>query len=202
MSYKIRNTLKFLIIIAFSVLFLSVNAYSYAPEGKGDGTGRGKSFDLSLIAIRVEDEIIELEFSKNVTNITVREENKDKFKVRDNLDNEINFYVEIPDDQLEREKRRMIILKFPEKLERDRKYEIEVMSGFKSKNGQSLTESIVKEFKVGTNERTEPKLNEDFQKYSEEEKDLSSDITGKIFLIIIGLGFIVIFIKRRKQMKG
>lgn len=201
----------FSVLFSFTLIFsilvsTSLLSFANAPEGKGDGTGGGGSIELSMTGIKAEENRVELEFSKNVTNLTVKENNSNSFEIRDAEGNELNFEVEIPDDQLEREKRRDIYLNLSEPLESEKDYILTVKKGFMAKNGEKTENDIVKEFKLGTDEQMEAELKEDVEELEEEEVKEESPskryVQNKTLIIVVAIlviSFAVMIIRNSRK---
>ncbi len=202
---KLFSNLFSSLIILSLIITSSVFAFANAPEGKGDGTGGGGSIQLSMTGIKAEENRIELEFSKNVTNLTVKENNLNSFELTDTEGNSLDFEVEIPDDQLEREKRRDIYLNLTEPLVPEKDYKLTVKSGFVAKNGEKTEEDIVKEFKLGIDEQMEPELKEDIvlDEDTKEESPSKRYIQNRTLIIVAAIVIvsfvIMVFVNSKKR---
>lgn len=102
------------------------------------------------------DREIKLVFSKNISNITVKENNLNCFSMTDSSGQPLPISVILFDDQLEREKRNDVVIQ-PEALRDPEKYSITVSTALTSKNGASLSEPIVVEFSTAGYKAPRPK---------------------------------------------
>jgi len=99
----------------------------------------------SDISIAVDSQII-LEFSNNVVNRTVQEINGSCFLLKDDKGSSVELEVQFPDDQMEPELKRTIIIKPVEILKNEMKYTLEIDGGLQSKNGKLLGRNITLSF--------------------------------------------------------
>ncbi|MBB6480395.1 Ig-like domain-containing protein [Spirochaeta isovalerica] len=88
------------------------------------------------------DAVLELEFSNNVVNLSVQENNKASIVLRDGDGKVLEIEVIFPDDQLEPEKKRMIAVRPVSPLEKGTLYTLEIAPTFQAKNGSSLAEPV------------------------------------------------------------
>lgn len=127
-------------------------------------SGGGKSTPLSMVSSSITngetdvapDREIKLVFSKNISNITVKENNLNCFSMTDSSGQPLPISVILFDDQLEREKRNDVVIQ-PEALRDPEKYSITVSTALTSKNGASLSEPIVVEFSTAGYKAPRPK---------------------------------------------
>lgn len=132
-------------IALLGVLILGVGMASAAEAG-GSGSGASSAFALVSSSIPdgahdvLPDSQIQLKFSKNVTNITVKENNQSCFSMVDNLGNNIDLNVIMADDQLERYKRNDIVIAPVNPLSESRLYTLTISEKLTCKNGETLEE--------------------------------------------------------------
>ncbi len=131
-------------------LVVLVASFSARTAVAADGVCGGKNTPLTLSSSTVSDgeknvepgREIKLVFSKNISNITVKEANRTCFSMSDSAGREIPLEVVLFDDQLEREKRNDVLLK-PTYPTDSRTYVITVGGALKAKNGASLEGDVV-----------------------------------------------------------
>ena len=108
--------------------------------------GDGASKDFILVnssvsdgesGVEIDRQII-LQFSKNVVNISVKDNNMACFSMRDEQENDIALDVIMADDQIEREKRQEIIIVPLNKLNEAKQYTLTISENLCSKNGETL----------------------------------------------------------------
>lgn len=85
---------------------------------------------------------IKLTFSKNVVNMKVKDNNIKCFKLVDSEGNNVDVEVIMADDQMEREKRKDIILKPASSLKEDSQYTVIISPDLTAKNGVALGEEV------------------------------------------------------------
>lgn len=191
------------VLLSLALLLAPFSSHATAPEGKGDGSGGGRAFDLSLIALKAEERLLHLEFSKNVTNITVRDTNAALIRVEREDGSSLPATVEIPDDQLEREKRRSVSVHLLEPLEAGKTYRLLVQSGFMAKNGETTPEDMSRDFTLGTDIRMEEQTATG--PLSGEQKEMNGQgflhsNTGRLLLGILLVSFaLMIFIQNKRR---
>jgi len=91
--------------------------------------------------VALEAEIV-LEFSNNVVNMSVAENNAACFSLRTAEGVAVPLEVRIPDDQVEPEMKRIITLIPAEPLKRGTRYEVVILPGLTAKNGSQLGKEI------------------------------------------------------------
>lgn len=183
---------KILSMIIAVICLLCINITAFA--GNGDGSGGGNGRPLALVASSVEnnqqnvptDSEIVLEFSKNVVNFTVREENAKCFSLVDGKGNNVNIEVVMGDDQVDSSVKNFITV-VPEKLENDMVYTLTIDSNITSKSGVNMQEDAVITFSTG-------EINQNVN-------EPAKMPTGIICLLIGALVVIVaaVFIKKSKK---
>lgn len=128
--------------------FVGVLPLVYAENG--DGSGGGHDNPLTLLSstpapgqkeVPISEEI-NLHFSKNVVNMTVKDNNMHCFALYDSNGNLIPVRVIMADDQVEPEKKRDIVLKPLQALKPGTGYIIQVAPNLTSKSGVTLGQEI------------------------------------------------------------
>ena len=132
MKNRVILILAFLVLIPFYTLYAGDKALSLKTSTPENGT-TGVALDASL----------ELEFSNNVVNMKVAENNKECFTLVDNTGLPAAITVIIPDDQIEPEKKRLIILSPVSLLHPGTTYTIVVSPALIAKNGNALEEETL-----------------------------------------------------------
>lgn len=128
------------------------NTLAAAEEGSGGGADE----PLTIVAATITDgqkdvpknQEITFEFSKNVVNLTVQENNQKCFTVTDQSGQPVGFTVVMADDQIEREKRNFIGITINEGLQTGETYTIAISKNLMAKNGQSLDQDYTYGFSV------------------------------------------------------
>ncbi len=92
--------------------------------------------------VSLETEEITLEFTNNVINMAVKDDNMKCFEIVDGAGNSIGFEVVMGDDQIEPEKKRLITLELQETLKAGESYKVIISSQVTAKNGNALGEDI------------------------------------------------------------
>ena len=147
---------RYIAVIAAVICVFCINLNVWA--GNGDGSGGGSGKPLTLVASSVEnnqqnvptDSEILLEFSKNVVNFTVKEENAKCFSLVDDKGNNVNIEVVMGDDQVDSSIKNFIT-RAPEKLEKDTVYTITIDSKITSKSGVNMEKDEIITFSTGEN---------------------------------------------------
>ncbi|WP_461204690.1 Ig-like domain-containing domain [Clostridium sp. DL1XJH146] len=107
-----------------------------------------KALGLEASSIKNEEEVsldtkeITLEFSNNVINMAVKDDNMKCFDIVDGAGNSIDFEVVMGDDQIEPEKKRIITLELQEELKAGESYKVIISSEVTAKNGNALGEDV------------------------------------------------------------
>ncbi|MFZ5968340.1 MAG: Ig-like domain-containing protein [Bacillota bacterium] len=143
-----KNKLVLWIMLLFIFIFASMSP-SYGTENKSiDSDGKNAVLDLvesvpKNAAKDVElDAQIKLLFNKNVVNQTVKENNAKCFLLLDADNQVVPIDVIFPDDQMEPDRKREIMIKPKEALRENTSYRVKISPKLQSKNGTSLEKSI------------------------------------------------------------
>lgn len=151
-------------IIAVALLLLTGLAIPFPVLAAAEeGSGGGADQPLTIVAATIadgqqevpENQEITFEFSKNVVNLTVQENNKSCFTITDQRGNPVAFTVVMADDQLEREKRNFIGVAVNDGLKAGESYTIVISQKLMAKNGQSLDRDYRYTFTVAGAAKTE-----------------------------------------------
>ncbi len=114
------------------------------------GAGSGQDMPLALESSTVvhgETEVetgreIKLVFSKNISNIAVRDNNLGCFTLTDSAGAAVPAEIVLFDDQLERERRNDVVIK-PAAMKEAECYRLTVSTNLTAKNGANLPEELV-----------------------------------------------------------
>ncbi len=144
----------FFIVALLLVIFLAAPVLA----ADGDGTGGGDeplTLESSSIAdgtagVDIATDRITLTFSKNVVNMTVKDNNAACFAITAD-GAAVPFTVEMADDQLYRELRRDIVLRFSAELRPAAAYSVTVSPNLMSKSGVYLGEEVTVKFTTAGN---------------------------------------------------
>jgi len=149
-----------LVSIALALLFMpmTISAADGSGSGTGGGTGSGSggnsSDPLELVSSTVSDRqndvgltpVITMVFSKNVTDLSVKEANLACFKLEKKAGGEIGYEVLMADSQVEPDKKNDVVVKPSAELEAGTEYIMTISKNLTSKSGASLAEDIVISF--------------------------------------------------------
>lgn len=139
---KITKILTFMFLICFLMV-------SPAAAGDGDGSGGGSGNPLTLVSsspasgeedVPINSTIL-LEFSKNVVNMSVKDNNAACFSLYQG-ESLIAVNVVMADDQMEPDKKRQIIVVPVEPLQPGTLYTLKISPEVTSKSGVSLGEQV------------------------------------------------------------
>ena len=143
-------------ILSLFVLFLLITVLpaSALAEGDGDGTGGGSSEPLMLASSSVPDgsvdvpvdTIITLTFSKNVVNMSVRDNNQTCFAMSDSSGNDVAISVLMGDDQVDPSIKRIIEIQPQAELTPDTTYTLTISQSVTSKSGVQLESDVMLTF--------------------------------------------------------
>lgn len=146
------------IVIAFAAS--PVFAGNGDGTGAGDGNGDGKNRDipLTLESSSVQDgdrdvalnETIQLNFNKNICNITILANNKLCFHLTDAEGNPVAIKLIFPDNQVQKDYKREVFIQPAENLTPDTDYRIAVDNTVMAKNGTVIDNAHTISFTTGT----------------------------------------------------
>lgn len=145
-----------LVSIALALLFmpLTISSAGGSGGGTGGGTGGNSSEPLTLVSSTVTDGQTEvgltpsvtMVFSKNVTDLSVKEANLACFKLEKKDGGEVGYEVLMADSQVEPDKKNDVVVKPSAELEAGMEYIVTISKALTSKSGASLAEDIVISF--------------------------------------------------------
>ena len=136
------------------VLLLLVNTSIPAFAGNGDGSGGGQGNPLSLAAASPANGQqgvpttgqINLTFTKNVINMSVKNNNLTCFSLTTASGESVPILVLMADDQMEPEKKREIAVKPKAELKPGTTYRLTIAAGLQSKSGVTLGKPVTLSF--------------------------------------------------------
>lgn len=142
-------------------LLFALNAVSaFAEDGDGTGGGDGKNRDIPLtlenasIADGAADiavnETIQLNFNKNICNVTVLANNKTCFHLTDENGTAVPIRLIFPDNQVQKDYRREVFVRPARDLAKNARYRLSVDSTLRAKNGMTMDNAHTLDFITGT----------------------------------------------------
>lgn len=150
-------TLSLCLLFAFTVS-------SFAEDGDGNGGGNGANRDIPLtlvdssvadgqggVAVNVT---IEMDFNKNVCNVTELADNSRCFHLLDQNGESVDAKLIFPDTQVQRDYRREVFIQPVQNLSANTAYQILIDDTLQAKNGTCLDRSYRLSFTTG-NSQTE-----------------------------------------------
>lgn len=172
------------------------NALAAAEEGSGGGADE----PLTIVAATISDgqkdvpqnQEITFEFSKNVVNLTVQENNQKCFAVTDQSGQPVRFTVVMADDQIEREKRNFIGITINDSLQAGETYTIAISKNLMAKNGQSLDQDYTYGFSVAGAAKAETTTTDAVPQNSTASQTASSGMNSGMVVLLAALGILVV----------
>lgn len=182
--YKYKRIITIIIAVLLILSMLAAFTFSFAEGGNNplfinESTPADGATDVSI------DTEIKINFSKNVVNMSVKDNNAKCFSIKDNESNEVPIEVKMADDQIERDKRNDIILVPTNGLQEGKKYTIIISKDLKAKNGRTLEEEKTISFST--------------KGYVEENDKDGQGIGFLPVIIFIALIVVILFIKKKRS---
>lgn len=147
-------------IIIFIIVFSTFTAFAEDTVIKEDGKTIGFQLEESTPQNNSVDVALDIEimllFNKNVVNMTVKENNAKCIVLKNSNGEIVSSELIFPDDQIEPERKREIIIKPNEPLNENETYKVEISSNMQAKNGSLLGETT---YVLFTTIKTLPKEN-------------------------------------------
>ena len=134
------------LIAVLVVIFCVIPAFA----GEGDGTGGGQGNPLTLVSSSLADgqkdvslspQMI-LTFSKNVVNMSVKDNNQNCFTLSSANGTQIPVKATMADDQMEPEKKQIIVVSPATKLSPGTQYILKILPGLTSKSGVTMGQTV------------------------------------------------------------
>lgn len=152
------------LLILFLLLTL-VPSWVWAEDGDGSGQGLGLNKDIALTLVKSSvtdgasdvavNETIQLDFNKNVCNVTVLADNKKCFHLTDSSGEAVAIRLIFPDDQIQQDYKRQVFIIPQEDLDKDASYRISIDSTLKAKNGTTIDNAHTFTFTTGSSRTDE-----------------------------------------------
>lgn len=144
--------------ILCAVCLFMLSSLSVFAEGDGSGSGQNRNIPLALERCSVSDgqtnvsvdETIQLDFNKNICNITVLSNNKTCFHLTDANGDPVSIDLIFPDDQVQRDYRRQVFIRPVSDLQENAPYRLTVDKGLTAKNGTLLSSACSISFTTGS----------------------------------------------------
>lgn len=138
--------------LLFALTFVSVFA-----GGTGGGNGKNRNIPLTMESSSVTNgasnvavnETIQLNFNKNICNVTVLANNKKCFHLTDEAGNAVAIRLIFPDNQVQKDYRREVFIQPVSDLEANAKYRVSVDNTLMAKNGTTIDDAHAFTFTTG-----------------------------------------------------
>ena len=147
------------LLLALLLLPATISMASGGGGGTGGGTGGNSAEPLTLVSSTVTDgqtdvgltPEITMVFSKNVTDLSVKEANLTCFSLKKTDGGEVGFEVIMADSQVEPEKKNDVVVRPSAELEAGTAYIVTVSKALTSKSGASLADDVTISFTTASN---------------------------------------------------
>lgn len=151
-------------IICLLLIFTAVPAFAAGGDGTGGGNGENRDIALTLESSSVKDgdtdvscrSIFQLNFNKNICNVTVLANNKMCFHLSKMDGTPVPIKLTFPDNQVQKKYRREVFIEPVEPLEPHTNYRISVDSTLAAKNGTVADDAHTIVFTTGTSNVVSP----------------------------------------------
>jgi len=141
------------LILSFFVILLllfSAPACSFGADQVGEGGGQNQDEPLKLVSSSILNNqqnvsvkpVIQLEFSKNVVNMTVAENNKKAFLLTDKKGETVPIQIQMGDDQVDPTIKRLIQIVPEKELNQGETYTLTIQQTLTAKSGAALPEAV------------------------------------------------------------
>lgn len=150
--------LRILPFILFLVFLCPAAAFAEDGDGSGGGSGENRGEALTLAASFPSDGqtgiptdvTIELDFNKNICNVTELENNAECVHLTDSQGAPVAAHLLFPDTQVQRELRHEVFLQPDQPLDPNSPYRVLIDDRLRAKNGTTLDRSYVLTFTTGS----------------------------------------------------
>jgi hypothetical protein len=129
-------------VISVVLLMLLLGTMAFAEGGL---TLESSNIENGQIDVSLQPQFV-LDFSNNVVNIKVKDNNMTMFEMTDDDANQVPLIVEMGDDQVNREIRNTINVRTETTLEEGTAYTLKIMKDLQSKNSNTLGENLTISF--------------------------------------------------------
>lgn len=155
---KHKRTSIFFMFLCLLLLLTAVPAFAEGGDGTGGGNGKNRDIPLTLESTSIADgttgvainETIQLNFNKNICNVTVLSNNKKCFHLTDANGEAVPIKLIFPDNQVQKDYRREVFIQPAEELKKNASYKVSVDSTLKAKNGTTIDNAYVFTFTTGS----------------------------------------------------
>lgn len=163
---KSKQCFRFLFIVFLIFTLIPTSAFADNDDGTGGGNGQGlgknKNIPLTLVRSSVSNgdsnvetnPTIQLDFNKNICNVTVLSNNKKCFHLTDENGQAVAIRLIFPDNQVQRDYKQQVFLQPVKDLNKNASYKVSVDSTVTAKNGTSIDNAHTFTFTTG-NVRTD-----------------------------------------------
>lgn len=145
------------------LLLTAVPSFAEGGDGTGGGNGENKDIPLTLERASIADgqkdvavnETIQLNFNKNICNVTVLANNKKCFHLTDADGKAAAIRLIFPDNQVQKDYRHEVFIQPAEDLSQNTTYRLSVDRTLQAKNGTTIDNAYVLTFTTGTRRTAE-----------------------------------------------
>lgn len=141
------------------ISYAASTSVNYIENGQGNGSGQGLNADIALTLVSSSvadgdtnvplDPVIQLNFNKNVVNISVLENNSNCFHLIDASGAPVPISLIFPDDQIQSDFKRNVFIFPKDNLKMNSKYELVVDSILRAKNDTIIDNAHIIHFETG-----------------------------------------------------
>ncbi len=147
-----------IILVVLILTLTAATAFAEGGDGTGGGNGKNRNIPLTLKSTSIADgasnvsrnETIQLNFNKNICNITVLANNKKCFHLTDSEGNTAAIRLIFPDNQVQKEYRREVFIQPVKPLKKNTEYKVAVDSTLQAKNGTVIDNAYNITFTTGS----------------------------------------------------
>ncbi|MCI9598513.1 MAG: hypothetical protein HFE75_14740 [Firmicutes bacterium] len=153
------------ICVLAALLFVLCAAPAFGADGDGTGGGNGENRDIALTLESASisdgaadvptDHTFQLNFNKNICNVTVLPNNKKCFHLTDVDGNAVPIQLVFPDNQVQKTYRREAFIKPVNVLKPDSTYRLSVDRTLQAKNGTVIDNAHTLTFTTGSRKAKE-----------------------------------------------
>ena len=145
------------ILMAFAASPVFADGGNGTGSGDGSGNGENKDIPLTLESASITDgaqnvalnETIQLNFNKNICNVTVLANNKLCFHLTDSDGNAVAIKLIFPDNQVQKDYRKQVFIQPAEDLNPESEYRIAIDNTVMAKNGTTIDNAHTITFTTG-----------------------------------------------------
>ncbi len=161
MRHKSLFSMPLLVLLLLNLL--TTPAFGAGGDGTGGGNGENRSIALTLERASISDgatnvplnQTIQLDFNKNICNVTVLPNNKKCFHLTDSDGKPVSIQLIFPDNQVQSDYRREVFIKPSKALKPDSTYRLSVDRNLQAKNGTFIDNAHTLTFTTGSGKTKE-----------------------------------------------